>query len=153
MRECRRVQIECPDEQKHKPTTLGDSASGNRVAIKANRVVPCEERQRGHEGLPWHFDEDLSAKEGLPGVRFRGPFTSLVKRSLFHKKRHNLLGDVPEHGEKHEDGEHLVLQSLQGIIGLVEGEPSEKSLIKYHGQQFVNKGLESTYCEHAKGRF
>lgn len=54
-RECRRVQIERPDKQ---PATLGHGAGGDRVvAIKADWIVPQEERQRSHEGLLRQLDE------------------------------------------------------------------------------------------------
>jgi hypothetical protein len=49
---------------------------------------------------------------------------------LIDEKRHNLLRNVAKHSEEHEDGKHLVLQSLEAVVRFVERETSEERLIK-----------------------
>jgi hypothetical protein len=49
---------------------------------------------------------------------------------LSDEVRHNLLDELAEYGEEHEDGEHLVLEFLLGGACIEEGESDEEGLAR-----------------------
>lgn len=52
-----------------------------------------------------------------PSINLGRPFADFVERSLGNKHGHDLLIDVTEKDEVHEDGVKLVLQSLDAVVG------------------------------------
>ena len=78
--------------------------------------------------VPGHLDDDVCKQEGLPGVGFRRLFSSFVKRSLLHKRRHHLVDKLTEDSEKQEYAKHLVLQASYCVLAVQDGKTDEQSL-------------------------
>lgn len=53
----------------------------------------------------------------VPPINLRRPLSHFVQSPLWDKHGHDLLVDVPEEDEVHEDGEELVLESLHAVVG------------------------------------
>ena len=115
-----------PDEQEHERLALRRLARGDGVVVQADGVVPAGVDEDGHERVPGQLDEDVGHEEGLPAVALAGPLARLVQRALHHEVGHDLLHQVAEDGEEHEDAEHLVLQALQRRGRAVEAEADEQ---------------------------
>ena len=96
------------------------------VLVHADGVVPAEEDNYCHEGIPGQLDDDIRHHEDFPRVRLRRTFADFVQGPLHDEVRHGLLYDVTEDGHKHEDGEELILEALQTGRGSPEGEANEE---------------------------
>ena len=94
VRERRREHQELPDEEEHQAAALRHRARGYGVVVQANGVVPAEEDEDAHQGVPREFDDDVGDDEDLPGVRLGGPLTHFVQRSLRDEVGHDLLDQV-----------------------------------------------------------
>ena len=120
MRERACEEVEHPDEEEEQPRSRANFMCPFGVVLHADRVVERDKREDGHEGLPWKLGDDVSSHERLPRVRFGGTFTRLVQSALSDECWHDLLDEIAEDGGEHEDREHLVLHSLEGVLGLEE---------------------------------
>lgn len=99
---------------------------GYGILVQADGVVPAEEDNYRHEGIPGQLDDDIGHDEDFPRVRLGRTFTDFVQGPLHDEVRHSLLHDVAEDGHKHEDGEELILEALQTGRGSPEGEANEE---------------------------
>lgn len=116
------------DEEEHEGAALVDGVAGFRVAVEADGVVPCDEDEEAGEGVPGQLDDDVGEHEGAPGVGFRRPFARFVEGPLGDEVGHDLLDELAEDGEEHEDGKELVLEALETVFGAEEGEADEEPL-------------------------
>ena len=114
------------EKQEHQTATLGDLVHGLRVAVETDGVVPAEVHDGTHERVPGKLDNDLGEHKDLPAVDLGRALTDLVERTLDDEVRHGLLDELAEDGEQVEDGEHLVLETLDGVGGVVEDETNEQ---------------------------
>ena len=65
----------------------------------------------------------------MPRIGLRWTLSGFVEGALGHEVGHDLLAEVGENREKHEDGEELVLQSLERVGHFPEGESDEHCLV------------------------
>ena len=123
-------QQEGPDEKEHQSTSFGHRVRRLRVAVESDWVVPGEVNDYSHKRVPGKFDDNVRQNEDLPRVSLGRSLSHLVKCSLGDEVWHDLLNQVAEDCEKHENGEKLVLHSLEGCWGMPEGETDKEALIK-----------------------
>lgn len=119
-------QHEGDQEQEHESATLGSLAGGGSVCIKPDGVVPGDEHQSGHEGVPGELNNDLREHKDLPAVDFGGTLADLIQGALDDEVRHSLLYELAEDGENVEDGKHLVLETLDGVGSFEKNEADEE---------------------------
>lgn len=117
---------ELPDQQEHEPGAGGHAVGGRRVVVQPDGVVPGEEDEHGHERIPGQLDDNVGDHECLPAIRLARALAHLVEGALGDEVRHDLLHELAEDGEQHEDGEHLVLQLLLRGACVEEGEADEE---------------------------
>ena len=98
------------------------------VLVHADRVVPAEEYDDGHERVPGQLDEDVRRDEDSPRVRLGRALADFVQSALHDEVRHSLLYDVAEDGHEHKNGKELILQALETGGRLPEGEADEECL-------------------------
>lgn len=106
---------ETPDEEEHQPATGCSFTSGYCVAIQADWIIPADIKEDSHERVPRHLNDDIRKDEYLPRIRLGRSFTGFVEISLRDEVGHDLLTDVSEYGQYHEDRVELVLHSLQRV--------------------------------------
>lgn len=111
----------------------------------ADWVVPTHENDKGHECLPRYFDDDVGQHESLPRVSLCRALSHFVQSTLRHKVRHDLLHKLTKDGEKHEDGEHLILETLLTERRLVEDETDEECLVGVSKLRSGHLGGSKTY--------
>lgn len=63
--------------------------------------------------VPGHLDDDIGQHERPPRVCLRLPFSSFIQHPLDHK-------------QEDENTEHLVLETLLGVVALEEGETNKE---------------------------
>ena len=115
-------------KEEHEPTALSDGVGGLRVAEETDGVVPGNEEKEAGNGIPGEFDNDVGEHEGAPVVSFRGALAHFVEGTLGDEVRHDLLNELAENSENHEDGEELVLEALQTVFSAEEGKADEEAL-------------------------
>lgn len=126
--EARGEEEEGEHKEEHEGAALVDGVGRFGVAVEPDGVVPCDEDEEAGESVPGEFDDDVREHEGAPGVYFRGPFARFVEGALGDEVGHDLLDELAEDGEEHEDGEELVSQALETVFGAEEGEADEEAL-------------------------
>ena len=127
VRECRSEEQEHPRKEEELEATEGNGVGILCVLVQANRVVPAEEDEHSHEGVPGKFDNDVRDHECLPRIRLGRTFADLVQSTLGDEVRHDLLDQLTEDCHQHEDTEHLVLETRLSVGHLEERETDEES--------------------------
>ena len=98
------------------------------VSIQTDRVVPADEYKDGTKRRPGDFDQDVGYHECFPGICLGWSFSNFVQAALGDEKGHDLLYKLAKNGHKHKNAEHLVLKSLDRIVGLEERETNKERL-------------------------
>jgi hypothetical protein len=122
---CAKVDVKSRNIQRNRNICAGVGLDG--VLIEANGVVPGEEDEDSHEGVPGKLDDDVCDHESFPGVCFAGTFADFIERALRNEMGHDLLDELAEDGHEHEDTKHLVLETLLGVGCLEERETDEEA--------------------------
>lgn len=94
--------------------------------LQAEQVVDGRVEQERGGRVVGHLGEHAGEEEGRPGVGFGRPLAGFVEGALRDEERHELLDELAEDGDEHEDGEHLVLQALNGVGRVEEDEADEE---------------------------
>lgn len=69
---------ELRDEEEHECSPLLDLVKSDSVTIKADWVIPADEREKRRKQLPGNLDKDLRQEERHPRISFRGAFARLI---------------------------------------------------------------------------
>ena len=128
VRERGREQHERENQQEEQTAALMHRIRGLRVPVQAHGVVKANEDDDSHERVPRDLHEDVGRHEDLPGECLGGALADLEEGALCDEVGEDLLDQVAEEEEDHEDGEHLVLQRLAAGSRVVEGEADEEAL-------------------------
>ena len=96
--------------------------------MECDLLVPTEEHDDRHQRLPWKLNDDVTKHKCLPRIGLCWALPNFIQCSLNDKVRHDLLDELAEDGEQHENCEHLILETLLTELSLEEGESDEKSL-------------------------
>jgi hypothetical protein len=91
----------------------------DRVLNKADWIVPTKVHDDRHEGVPEELNDDIGEDKHVPSVNLGWALASFEKIALVDECGHDLLVDVDEEHEKHEDCPKLILKSLDGVVGTV----------------------------------
>jgi hypothetical protein len=58
--------------------------------------------------VPEHLDENVREEKSLPHVGFGLPLSRFIQSSLYHEIRHDLVDELKNNEQEHEDGKHLL---------------------------------------------
>lgn len=124
-----------PNEQYHKPASLGDCLCHLGIVVHSNKVIEGNVYDDSGEAVPRQLNDDISNNEGGPGVHFGGTLSCFVQIALHDVVGHCLIGEERKYDQQHENREHLMLKAQKGYFRLQKGQ-SDKQCLKWRSARF-----------------
>lgn len=98
------------------------------VLVKADRVVPDDEADDRHQGVPGELRYNLGGDKSCPIIRTALALSRLVQRALHDEDGNDLEDKVDDNKEKNKNTKELILKALLCVRALEEGESDEEGL-------------------------